>query len=134
MIKIKGFTLPEVVITIAIVGILSLAAVPIYRGYVRKAMSTEGKALLAEIDAAQKIYHARNGSFYEPSGSDKKETHSAKLGVDARTNKYFTIYKITTGDDDTFTATIGESDDKALILRGSLTAEPQIIDKYSLED
>ena len=134
MIKIKGFTLPEVVITIAIVGILSLAAVPIYRGYVRKAMATEGKALLAEIDAAQKIYHARNGVFYEPSSSDKKESYNTKFGVDARTNKYFTVYKITTGDDDTFTATIGESDDKALILRGSLTAEPQIIDKYSLED
>ena len=43
--KRKGFTLVELVIVIVIVGILSIVAVPIYRGYTRKAMATEGKAL-----------------------------------------------------------------------------------------
>jgi prepilin-type N-terminal cleavage/methylation domain-containing protein len=34
----KGFTLVELVIVIVIVGILSIVAVPIYRGYTRKSM------------------------------------------------------------------------------------------------
>lgn len=130
MIKIKGFTLPEVVITIAIVGILSMAAVPIYRGYVRKSMSTEGKALVAEINAAEHVYYSRNGHFYDTNNTTQTDT--TVLGVDARANKYFKSYKITTGDDNTFEVKT-EYEGKAVALRGSLTAEPQIIDDFSKE-
>ena len=63
--KTKGFTLVELVIVIVIVGILSIVAVPIYRGYTRKAMATEGKALLGAIQTAQKIYFAET-AFLPP--------------------------------------------------------------------
>ncbi|WP_372518529.1 type IV pilin protein [Candidatus Ruminimicrobiellum ovillum] len=131
MIKIKGFTLPEVVITIAIVGILALAAVPVYRGYVRKSMATEGKALLAEINAAEQVYYSRNGHFYATSNANG-EGNTTVLGIDARSNKYFTAYKITTADDDKFTAVIESGGaDKSLTLNGSLADEPKIIDNFS---
>ena len=129
MIKIKGFTLPEIVITIAIVGILSLAAVPVYRGYVRKSIATEGKALLAEINAAEQIFYSRNGSFYAP--EDGTESYNARFGVDARKNKYFTSYTIELHGDDAFIATIGEDNEKVLILTGSIDDEPEIIDRFS---
>ena len=131
MIKIKGFTLPEVVITIAIVGILSMAAVPIYRGYVRKSMSTEGKALVAEINAAEQVYYSRNGHFYATENNNT-EDNTTVLGVDARSNKYFKSYKITTNDDNTFEVRT-EYEGKAVALVGSLTTEPQIIDDFYKE-
>ena len=135
MLKIKGFTFPEVIITIAIVGILSIAAVPVYKGYVRKSISTEGKALLAEINAAEQIYFARNGEFYSTksngAGDDK-----LILGVNVEKNKYFTSYTVKDvkkdGDDWVFTAeTEYGSSGKKIKLAGSLTKEPVITDDFS---
>ena len=133
MLKKKGFTLPEVVITIAIVGILSMVAVPVYRGYVNKSISTEGKALLAEISAAEQIYYSRNGQFYVTSNA---ESENRALGVDARKNKYFSAYTITTSVSNgktRFTAITKyiDDDDKALTLVGSLSEEPEITDNFS---
>lgn len=87
----KGFTLVEIVITIVIVGILSLVSVPIYRNYVRKAMGTEATALLGAINLSEKAYLAENGSFYTTS----ETSVDSFLDVDARTNKYFTSFSIT---------------------------------------
>ena len=59
--KSKGFTLVELIIVIVIVGILSIVAVPIYRGYTKKAIATEAKALLGSIATAEKVYYAEFG-------------------------------------------------------------------------
>ena len=88
----KGFTLVELVIVIVIVGILSIVAVPIYRGYTRKAMASEGKSLLGSIQTSQKIYYAEFGTFYNPSGS---LSYDPVLDVDARAGKYFNSYEVT---------------------------------------
>ena len=82
----KGFTLVELVIVIVIVGILSIISVPIYRGYVEKAIMTEGKVLINAIGKAELAYHVKNDCFYETSG--KVESNSV-LDIDARGNKYF---------------------------------------------
>ena len=90
--RAKGFTLVELVIVIVIVGILSIVAVPIYRGYTRKAMGTEAKSLLGYIQTAQKVYFAEFAAFY-----DAGETaFSEALDVDARSNKYFKAFSVTT--------------------------------------
>lgn len=89
--RAKGFTLVELVIVIVIVGILSIVAVPIYRGYTRKAMGTEAKSLLGSIQTAQKVYYAENSVFKAVSTvTDFDE----ELDVDARSNKYFTGFKV----------------------------------------
>ena len=88
--KTKGFTLVELVIVIVIVGILAIVAVPIYRGYTRKAMASEGKSLLGSVQTSQKIYYAENGDFYEVNDT----SYDAVLDVDARANKYFTSYLV----------------------------------------
>ena len=84
----EGFTLVELIIVIVIVGILSIVAVPVYKGYTRKAMGTEGKALLSAIITAEKIYYAEYGRY-----KDSPEGHinyDKQLGIDSRSNKYFT--------------------------------------------
>ena len=87
----KGFTLVELVIVIVIVGILSIVAVPIYRGYTRKAMASEGKALLGSVQTSQKIYFAEYGTFYAPAAAT---SYDGVLDVDARANKYFKQYHV----------------------------------------
>jgi prepilin-type N-terminal cleavage/methylation domain-containing protein len=91
--KTKGFTLVELVIVIVIVGILSIVAVPIYRGYTRKAMASEGKSLLGSIQTSEKIYFAEYGGFRAISGAT---AYDPTLDVDARANKYFSTYTVAT--------------------------------------
>ena len=96
--KQKGFTLVELVITIAIVIILSVVSVPIYRGYMDKAKLSEGYALLGTILSAQKNYFSEYGNFLDdgngtPTGSTSWYTcNEPILGIDARGNKYFTWF------------------------------------------
>lgn len=131
MLKIKGFTFPEVIVTIAIVGILAMAAVPVYKGYVRKSISTEGKALLAEISAAEQIYYARNGNFFATSSN--VNTNKQILGVDATKNKYFTSYTVTLrsqAGERAFTASTTYNG-KQIKLDGSVSGENKITDEFS---
>ena len=96
--RLKGFTLVELVITIAIVIVLSMVSVPIYRNYVDKAITAEGYALLGMILAAQKAYYSENGYFYQnfnQLGSGGHYTADDNFfGIDARGNKYFTLFRI----------------------------------------
>ena len=94
-----GFTLVELVITIAIVIILSVISVPIYRGYVDKAKLAEAYALLGSILSAQKAYYSEHGNFLRNEDGSVKAAASFScnenvLGIDARGNKYFTLFQI----------------------------------------
>ena len=88
----SAFTLIELVITIAIVIILSVISVPIYQGYTRKAKMAEGYALLGTILSAQKAYYSEYGNFLQHADSDKYTSFDTVLGIDARGNKYFTYF------------------------------------------
>jgi prepilin-type N-terminal cleavage/methylation domain-containing protein len=59
----KGFTLVELVIVIVIVGILSIVAVPIYRGYIERARFTEAMTNLRAIADANTLYFVEHGSW-----------------------------------------------------------------------
>jgi len=120
----KGFTLVELVIVIVIVGILSVVAVPVYKGYTKKAMATEGKALLGAINTSQKVYFAEWGNF-------AAGAQSASLDVDASTNKYFTSYSISNATNAGFTATTagaGGANGIALTITGSSSGASNIIE------
>ena len=111
----KGFTLVELVIVIIIVGILSIVAVPIYKGYTDRAKETEGKALLGSINTAEKVYFAEMNYFLPVT---IVSSENAKLSVDARANKYYKYFKVTTnGQSDVnagFTAIVGPGDGENL--------------------
>lgn len=90
--NIKAFTLVELVIVIVIVAILSIIAVPIYRGYTRKAMLTEGQALLSSIEKQEKIYYVEFANYLAI--PDTSFSSSLSIDVDARSNKYFTSFRV----------------------------------------
>ncbi|MCM8805290.1 MAG: prepilin-type N-terminal cleavage/methylation domain-containing protein [Candidatus Omnitrophica bacterium] len=90
-----GFTLVELMVVVIIVGILASVAVPIYRANIKKAMASEGAALLGSVLTAQRIYYAENNTY---------TTSKTALGIDTVGNKYFTDYTISTADANGFTA------------------------------
>lgn len=71
----KGFTLIEVMIVVAIVGILAAIAYPSYQEYVLRSGRSEGQALLNDAAARQDRYFAQNHSYV--TGAEE----FAKLGL-----------------------------------------------------
>jgi len=59
----NGFTLIELMIVIAIIGILAVIAVPAYQNYTIRAQVTEGLNLAIDIKVALGEYYAETGAF-----------------------------------------------------------------------
>lgn len=58
-----GFTLIELMIAVAIIGILSAIAVPSYQKYVREARRADGQALLLDLQQKQEKWRVNNTSY-----------------------------------------------------------------------
>ena len=63
MTKQKGFTLIELMVVVAVIGVLSAIAIPQYQNYVARAQVAEGFSLLASGKMAVAEYYNENGSF-----------------------------------------------------------------------
>ena len=63
MIKQNGFTLIELMVVVAVIGVLSAIAIPQYQNYVARAQVAEGFSLLASGKMAVAEYYNENGSF-----------------------------------------------------------------------
>lgn len=94
----KGFTLIEVMIVVAIIGILAAIAYPSYDEYVKRGNRTEGQAFLSDVAARQERYFSQNNAYI----TDTDDL--AKLGVSASspTGKY----TLSLSDDDGYTLTV----------------------------
>jgi len=59
----KGFTLIELMIVVAIIGILAAIAIPAYQNYTIRAQVTEGLNLADGIKTQVSEFYAQNGTF-----------------------------------------------------------------------
>lgn len=65
----KGFTLVELVVVIAILGILAGLAIPRFIGATETARGARVIADLRTVESALSMYYAKNGNFYDPATS-----------------------------------------------------------------
>jgi len=90
----RGFTLVELRIVVAILGILASIAVPIYRGYVNGAKRQEAKANLQTIRLLQEQYFADKRTYL--AGADVNTLKANLPGFEPGTNLLYD-YKVEAG-------------------------------------
>jgi type IV pilus assembly protein PilE len=59
----RGFTLIELMITVAVIAILATIAYPSYSQYMRQARRAEAKSMLQEIQLLQEKWRANNNTY-----------------------------------------------------------------------
>lgn len=82
----QGFTLIEVMIVVAIIGILAAIAYPNYSEYVKRGNRGEGQAFLNDVSARQERYFSQNNA-YITNDSDVAKL-ALKNGNKSETGKY----------------------------------------------
>lgn len=77
-----GFTLIELMIVVAILGILTAIAMPVYKDYIAKTYVTEGLGLAMSAKVAMTDYYASNGKFtYTNSNHNHLFDNNAAYGI-----------------------------------------------------
>ncbi len=115
----KGFTLIEVMIVVAIIGILAAIAYPSYDEYIKRGHRSEGMAQLNDIAARQERYYAQAHTYITASADlDKLGLIVSSGKVESATGKYaVTVDKVDKDGGYTLTATQNFGDTKC----GNLT-------------
>lgn len=84
----SGFTLVELMVVVAIIGILSSVAIPSFKRYQAKAKTSEAKLHLASIYSAEVSFFSDSDSYaqclsdmgYDPSGSKDQRYYATGFG------------------------------------------------------
>jgi len=77
----KGFTLIELMIVVAIIGILAALAIPAYTDYTIKSRVSEGASLVGAAKTAMEVYWSENGTEYGPGAPDTEVLIAFDLGL-----------------------------------------------------
>jgi type IV pilus assembly protein PilE len=83
-----GFTLVELVVAIAIIGILAAIAIPSYQGYTRRAACEDAKANVTGVANLLERYRAQNNTYVGFAIPASISQGSATLGIASDASTY----------------------------------------------
>ena len=109
----KGFTLIEIMVSVAIVGILSAVALPVYRDYVLRARLTEAFSALAAVQPAAEQLWSNTRSFATVDTLLPVATANFSYAASNATVSSYTVSAIGAGQATGFVFTIDQSGSRA---------------------
>jgi len=86
---IQGFTLIELMIVVAIIGILSAIAIPAYNGYITTGRLSECANEITAITLAQKQFFLENNSFFPTPNATVTSVGATYLAIETQSGGYF---------------------------------------------
>jgi len=93
----QGFTLIELMIVVAIIGILAAVAIPAYQDYLARAQAAEGASLLGGLKSGVAEWYGTHGDL--PTMTELNAVTSGKYisGIALSGNTYTATFKSTAG-------------------------------------
>jgi type IV pilus assembly protein PilA len=120
----KGFTLIELMIVVAIIGILAAIAIPAYQDYTIRAQVSEGLNLAAAAKAAISESYLNTGA----APATRTKAGMSATATDT-SGKYVTSVEVANG---TITVTYNQADTNALIKGKTLAIRPWVTPDQSV--
>lgn len=90
----KGFTLLELMIAVAILGILTLIAYPSYKTYIRRARLSEVKSTLLVNAQNLERYYRQKGAFQTYDKNKLKQNEYFKITLSEVSPDHFTLQAV----------------------------------------
>ncbi|HEY8099057.1 MAG TPA: type IV pilin protein [Methylobacter sp.] len=116
----RGFTLIELMITVAIVGILTAIAIPSYSGYVQKSRRTSAETALLDLASREAKYYSTNNA-YTNSMTSLGYASAGPIAVPDATSNYYNLSVALNGTG--FTATAAPVGNQTADACGSFTID-----------